>query len=312
VIDIQSGRSPDANSMTQVPRRKNRSYWLVVFALVLAIGGGGDRLLAQIVPKPTPAVVAQSPTPLLPSTPSTTPQPVVGDWRKVADDIATAPTTNRANAFNLFIIFFVTLGPLKIIPAFVQLTAQADASLRRQLAFRSTLLATAVILFVAIIGQNMVRVWRVQLPALMLAAGILLFLVSLNMVMSQYGTMTEAKPTTPTAAHSPDPPSLKAVISPLTFPTILPPFGIAIALTIMVGVSQLGLNSAPILGLLLLVMLLNLLAMLAARSILGVLKPVTLQVLGFALAVMQLALGIEFILSGIELQALVIQRMMAL
>jgi multiple antibiotic resistance protein len=79
-----------------------------------------------------------------------------------------------------------------------------------------------------------------------------------------------------------------------------------------VGVSQLGLNSAPILGLLLLVMLLNLLAMLAARSILGVLKPVTLQVLGFALAVMQLALGIEFILSGIELQALVIQRMMAL
>lgn len=205
----------------------------------------------------------------------------------------------------------MTLGPLKIIPAFVQLTAQSDAALRRQMAFCSTLLATAVILLVAIIGQNVVRVWRVQLPALMLAAGILLFLVSLNMVMSQYGTLG-AKPTTQTAAHSPDFPSLKAVISPLTFPTILPPFGIAIALTIVVGVSQLGLNTTPILGLLLLVMLLNLLGMLAARPILGFLKPVTLQVLGFTLAVMQLALGIEFILSGIELQALVIQRMMAL
>ncbi|MBF2050709.1 MAG: MarC family protein [Elainella sp. C42_A2020_010] len=304
--------------MTQVLRRRNRLYWLVVLALVFMIMGAkgmstkDSSSTVQITPtEPTAAVVAQSPeTPLPPSTPSTTPQPVVTDWRKVADAIATAPTTNKATAFNLFIIFFVTLGPLKIIPAFVQLTAQADSSLRRQMAFRSTLLATAVILFVAIIGQNMVRVWRVQLPALMLAAGILLFLVSLNMVMTQYGAIMGAKPAA--LKSFPDPPSLEAVVSPLTFPTILPPFGIAIALTIVVGVSQLGLDTTPVLGLLLLVMLLNLLGMLAARPILGFLRPVTLQVLGFALAVMQLALGIEFILSGIELQALVIQRMMAL
>ncbi len=311
--------------MTQVPQRRNRLYWLVVFALVCMIMGAkgmstkgmstkDNSSMVQITPtEPTAAVVAQSlETPLPPSAPSTTPQPVVRDWRKVADDIATAPTTNRATLFNLFIIFFVTLGPLKIIPAFVQLTAQADSSLRRQMAFRSTLLATTVILFVAIIGQNMVRVWRVQLPALMLAAGILLFLVSLNMVMTQYGAMMGGKPAVSSAAHSPDPSPLKAVVSPLTFPTILPPFGIAIALTIVVGVSQLGLDTTPVLGLLLLVMLLNLLGMLAARPILGFLRPVTLQVLGFALAVMQLALGIEFMLSGIELQALVIQRMMAL
>lgn len=306
--------------MTQILRRKNGLYWLVIFALVLIIMGAkgvntkDNGLLAQIVPtEPKTAVVAQSPESLIPpSVPSTIPQPAIGGWRKVADDIATAPTTNKATAFNLFIIFFVTLGPLKIIPAFVQLTAYADVTLRRQMAFRSALLATVVILFVAIIGQNMVRVWRVQLPSLLLAAGILLFLVSLNMVMTQYRLPAETKPAVPAPAHPPDPPSLKAVISPLTFPTILPPFGIAIALTIVVGVSQLGLNTTPVLGLLLLVMLLNLLGMLAARPILGFLKPVTLQILGFALAVMQLALGIEFILSGIELQALVIQRMMAL
>jgi len=305
--------------MAQILRRRNGLYWLVVLALVLIIMGAkgvntkDNGWLTQIVStEPTTAVVAQAPSPLSPSTPLATPQPTVGGWRKVADDIATAPTTNKATAFNLFIIFFVTLGPLKIIPAFVQLTAHADAALRRQMAFRSTLLATVVILSVAIIGQNMVRVWRVQLPALMLAAGILLFLVSLNMVMIQYGAMMGTKPVASKSAHSPDPPSLEAVVSPLTFPTILPPFGIAIALTIVVGVSQLGLNTTPVLGLLLLVMLLNLLGMLAARPILGFLKPVTLQVLGFALAVMQLALGIEFILSGIELQALVIQRMMAL
>jgi multiple antibiotic resistance protein len=76
----------------------------------------------------------------------------------------------------------------------------------------------------------------------------------------------------------------------------------------MVAVRQLGLNTTPVLGLLVLVMLLNLLGLLAARPILGFLKPVTLQILGFTLAVMQLALGIEFILSGIGLEALVLRQ----
>ncbi|MGL5832880.1 MAG: hypothetical protein ACRC1Z_06565 [Waterburya sp.] len=53
----------------------------------------------------------------------------------------------------------------------------------------------------------------------------------------------------------------------------------AIALMRVLSVSQLGLNTIPVLELLLLVMLLNLLGQLAARSILGFLKPVTLQVL---------------------------------
>jgi multiple antibiotic resistance protein len=304
----------NARLMMQILRRKTGLYWLIVFVLIVVImGARADRLLAQITLTEPPTVVAQSPSslPASDSNALAAPQSGGNDWGKVADEIAATPTTNKATAFNLFIIFFVTLGPLKIIPVFVQLTAHADVSLRRQLAFRSTLLATVVILLVTTIGQNTVRVWRVQLPALLLTAKILLFLVSLNMVMSQYGTLTESKPVAPTSAQ-PAPPSLKAVISPLTFPTILPPFGIAIALTITVAVRQLGLNTTPVLGVLVLVMLLNLLGMLAARPILGVLKPFTLQILGFTLAVMQLALGIEFILSGIGLEALVIQRIMAL
>jgi multiple antibiotic resistance protein len=58
-------------------------------------------------------------------------------------------------------------------------------------------------------------------------------------------------------------------------------------------------------------MVLNLLAMLAARPILRTLKPATLQVLGLVLGVMQLALGLEVILAGIQLEALILKDLLS-
>lgn len=222
--------------------------------------------------------------------------------QRIADELIANRTNSQISPFNLFIIFFVTLGPIKIIPPFVRLTKNADKNLRRQLAFRSAAISTIVIVLVAIVGQNILKVWQIRLPSLMIAGGILLFLVALQIVMSQYN---------PTAkAESPEEPSLNLVVTPLVFPTRLPPFGIAIALTLMVMSPKLGISSLIVLGLILLVMGLNVICMLAANSILYFLKPITLLVLGFTLGVMQLALGVELIVSGIEIEVLVLQRLL--
>ena len=181
-------------------------------------------------------------------------EPIALPKQRIADRIARTPIEAPLKLFNLFIIFFVTLGPLKIIPPFVQLTQKADPPLQKQLAFRSVALATIVILLVALIGQNMVRVWQIRLPALLIAGGILLFLVALNMVMTQYQS-----PPLPEESSSP---SLNLVVAPLTFPIILPPFGIAIALVLMLISQEIGFNPLVVLGGLVLVMMLNLIGML--------------------------------------------------
>jgi small neutral amino acid transporter SnatA (MarC family) len=207
---------------------------------------------------------------------------------------------NEFGAFNLFIIFFVTLGPLKVIPPFVQLTRNASQKLRWQLAVRSSALSTLVILLVVIIGQHMLRVWQIQPQALMIAGGILLSLVSLKLLLAQYDVQ-------PQAAQSPEEPTLNLAITPLAFPTILPPFGIAIALTLMVVATKIGYHPGAVIGLLLLVMGLNLVGMLAARPIFKFIRPVTLRVLGFTLSVLQFALGIQFVLLGLEIQVMIIR-----
>jgi multiple antibiotic resistance protein len=250
-------------------------------------------VLAQ-APSATPSPAATSaPTPSEPT--------VILPKQRIAARIARTPLEAPIKLLNLFIVFFVTLGPLKIIPSFVQLTQHADQSLRRQLAFRSAALSTIVILLVALVGQNMVRVWEIRLPALLIAGGILLFLVALNLVMTQYE---------PPSPHlSSEPPSLKLVVTPLTFPTILPPFGIAIALVLMLISQEIGFNPLIVLGVLVLMMMLNLICMLAGRPILALLKPIILRVFGFVLGILQLALGIEWIITGLEIEALVFRRL---
>lgn len=243
------------------------------------------------------SLIAQSPEATVP--PAS--KPVVLPKQRIADRIARTPIDAPFKLFNLFIIFFVTLGPLKIIPPFVKLTQKADPLLRRQLAFRSAALAMIVILAVVLIGQNMVRVWHIRVSSLLIAGGILLFLVALNLVMTQYQP--------PRLLEDPSPPSLKLVVTPLTFPVILPPFGIAIALVLMLVSQEIGFNPLVVLGMLVLVMLLNFVGMLVARPILAFLKPITLQIFGFVLGVLQLALGIEWIITGLEIEALVFRRL---
>lgn len=246
--------------------------------------------------KQTSITLAQAPSPNQSIEETTIPK------QRIADRIARTPLDAPIGIFNLFIIFFVTLGPLKTIPSFLHLTQKADNRLQRQLAVRSTAIATVVLLLVAIIGQNMLRVWNVRLPALLIAGGILLFIVALRIVLSEYNPPEKAAP--------PEQPSLNLAVSPLAFPTLVPPFGLAIALTIMVMSQELGIKPLVILGLLVLVMLLNLISMLAAKPILMFLKPVTLRILGFALGVLQLAMGIEWIISGLEIEVLVLRRLL--
>ena len=53
---------------------------------------------------------------------------------------------------SIFTILFLTIGPLKILPVFVKLTANADEQLRKQMAWRSALLATVTIIPTALLG----------------------------------------------------------------------------------------------------------------------------------------------------------------
>ena len=203
---------------------------------------------------------------------------------------------------NIITILFLTIGPLKIIPPFAKLTANADTKLKNRLAFRSFWISTVTIVAVAFIGQGMVANYRVSISALLTAAGLVIAIAAMRSILSQYGKKQDLNP-------QPEKPSLSMAISPISFPTILPPYGIATVLLIMIVGKRIGTDVNLILAIIVGFMVLNFICMLSARWILKVSKPSILNVLGIVLSVIQLGIGITWIYGGIGLQAMSILKM---
>src|SRR5438874_12340702 len=124
----------------------------------------------------------------------------------------------RAPALELgkvFTYFFLMLGPLKVVAPFVKATAGTDAAFQRMLALRAFAIACAAGLVAAIVGQNLLQKWDVSLPALLLAAGLILLLVALQTVLHQYSPAPPPPPID--EAVTPRAPSLGLALAPLAF-----------------------------------------------------------------------------------------------
>ena len=193
----------------------------------------------------------------------------------------------------VFTLLFVTLGPLKLLGPFVNLTHGMAAAAMKKTALLSFLIAVIAVLFGGFLGRALLGNWQVSIPALYLTGGIIFALVGLRLVLEQYEGAPAA---TPPPVQAPGP---LAAAMRVTFPSIVTPYGIA-ALIIMLANSPDAARTQGVVLLLLVVMALNLAAMLFARSIMRGVVLIGLQILGAVLGVLQVALAIEMILRALR------------
>ena len=191
----------------------------------------------------------------------------------------------------IFTLFFVTLGPLKILGPFAQLTHEADETMVRKIARRAFVLAVIAAVVGGFLGRALIQSWSIPAPAVLLAGGLIFVLVGLNLVLEQYHPAHPAPP--------PLPSDLMAAAMRATFPLVVTPYGIAALIVVLSNSHDTG-REAAILAILLGVMLLNLIAMLFARKVMGGITLMALQILGAVLGVLQIALAVEMILRALR------------
>jgi multiple antibiotic resistance protein len=191
----------------------------------------------------------------------------------------------------MFTFFFLMLGPLKILGPFVQMTHNGDPAFARRLAFRGFAYSCVALLLAAIVGENSINKYHISIPVLGIAAGVILFLVALRTVMEEFDRSTEASP----KVYEPN---LLYALSPLTFPTIVTPYGVA-AVIICMALTPEYLVKGQIYAALFGLMVLNLIAMLFAKPILKYLG-IPMLLLGTVLGVIQVALGLSIIFAGLR------------
>jgi len=193
--------------------------------------------------------------------------------------------------YTVFIVLFVTLGPIKVLGPFMQLTRDTDEARARQIAVRAFALALIAAVVGGFVGKVLVENWQISNAALTLSGGIIFLLVGLSLVLEQY------KPAHATPAPLPDAPMAAALR--VTFPIVVTPYGIAAVIALFVNSPDPGRTSA-ILAILVAVMAFNLLAMLYARRIMGGAFVLALQIFGAVLGVLQVALAVQMILRGLQ------------
>ncbi|HUO88756.1 MAG TPA: MarC family protein [Rhizomicrobium sp.] len=193
----------------------------------------------------------------------------------------------------IFTLLFVTLGPLKILGPFMQCTREVTAPTLRRIALWAFTIATMSIVVGALLGTALMENWHVSLPALTLSAGIIFFLVALRQLMAQY------QPPEPLVTSETLPQAPVVAASRLVFPIVLTPYGVAVVIALLAR-SDSSERTGTILAILLGIMVIDLAAMWFVRRILTGFIPLVLQVVGAVLAVLQVALSVEFILLGLR------------
>jgi|KBSMisStandDraft_5_1062788.scaffolds.fasta_scaffold06837_5 multiple antibiotic resistance protein len=190
----------------------------------------------------------------------------------------------------IFTLLFVTLGPLKIVGPFAYLTHEADEPRTRRIAVRSFLIAVVAAVVGGFAGRALIISWSIPVSAVLLSGGIIFALVGLNVLLEQYQ---------PAHAPPPLPADQMAAAMRITFPIVVTPYGIA-ALIVVLANSPNAERTAATLLILLAVMVLNLLAMVYSRRIMGGFTVMILQILGAVLGVLQIALAVEMILRALQ------------
>jgi multiple antibiotic resistance protein len=209
--------------------------------------------------------------------------------------------TDLAYAFTLY---FVTLGPLKTIPAFFLVTEGADRRTTTVLAVRSAVVATTIVLFVALVASGTLVTWRVSTDAIAIAGGLVL-LMSAVRALTTFQLAPEPVPRpSPTTALN-----LRwmggPVLSPLAIPSIVTPIGIVVVLYFSGLAWRDPALQGRLVGLLLTIMGLNMLAMLLARPIMYAVGLPLLQVVGWVFSALQAGLAVEVLIGAARRIALI-------
>ena len=193
-----------------------------------------------------------------------------------------------------FVTFFVVIDPPGCAPIFASLTQGGSAAHRRAMAIRSVAIASGILLFFGLFGEDLLDALGVSLAAFRIAGGIMLFLIALEMVFEKRQQRRETRANEVNAS-----PEIEDIsVFPMAIPMIAGPGSIASVMLLMARSNGLD-ESLIVLGAMAAILVLTLLALLTAGPLMRLLghklEAMITRILGVILA----ALAAQFVIDGI-------------
>ena len=198
---------------------------------------------------------------------------------------------------NAFATLFVTIDPIGLAPMFLGVTAGLSAADRKRVAIRATVTAALILLVFFIAGQSVLTVLGISVSAFRVSGGILLFLISIEMV---FGKRQQRKAETAEKAVEHHPPTdiNEVAIFPLAIPLIAGPAAIS-AIILLTGQAADTLTYVGLAGVIIVILASCLFAFLLADRIERLMGDTAQLVITRLLGVLLAALSVQFIADGV-------------
>lgn len=194
-----------------------------------------------------------------------------------------------------FVTFLLVIDPPGCAPIFAGLTSKASASHRRAMAVRAVLVASAILLFFALFGEDLLRALGISLSAFRIAGGLMLFLIAVDMVFEKRTERRENRAQEVSESEVED-----ISIFPMAIPMIAGPGSIASVMLLMARSRGLA-SDLVVLAALAATMVLTLLALLAAGPLMRLLGRRMEAMITRLLGVLLAALAVQFVLDGLRI-----------
>jgi multiple antibiotic resistance protein len=194
-------------------------------------------------------------------------------------------------------LLFSMIGPIALLPSFATVTATAAPPLRARIALLAAGVALGTLAIAAFVGAGVMQSAGTSRSALIIAAGIILSITALRNI---FGAAAPAKTTV-------DEPNIGLALMPIAIPGIVTPMGVAIVI-LFASYFPDPVDRLAIVGVIAAIMVANYAAMRMSHWFMRVIGTVPLLILGAIFGVLQAAMGIEMIMSGLKLSGLILAR----
>ena len=194
-----------------------------------------------------------------------------------------------------FITLFVVIDPPGCAPIYAGLTKGASAAQRRNMALRASAIASVILLFFALLGEELLGALHIELDAFRIAGGLMLFWIAFEMVFEKRTQRREERAERLAA----DPEVEDVSVFPMAMPMLAGPGAIA-AVMLLQNEAEGVEGTLVVLAALATVLVLTALALVAAGPLLRLLGDRVEAVITRLLGVLLAALAAQYVIDGLR------------
>lgn len=193
-----------------------------------------------------------------------------------------------------FILFFVVIEPISLVPMFGALTRGLDAAARRRTAIKAVAISTVIFLAFAFTGSWLLASLGISVSAFKIAGGLLLFLLAVDMVFArESGVRSATVREQEEARYRQD-----VSVFPVAFPLIAGPGALATVLLIVVDIDDM-MMFAGMLGVLGLVLLITIALLMLTGPVMRIMGVTGGNVISRLAGVVLAALAAQYVMDGV-------------